>query len=143
MATYAWTINKLYTKNIVLDGTTYTDVIIRVEATLTGTSEIINSINSDASFDLDMDVTGIDSSFIEYVSVTEANVITWIENKVGSPTINEIKKGIESEINFLENINDGVATDKTEEYDGSSWTNGGALNTAKEDTEGNSTFPWS
>ena len=143
MATYAWTINKLYTKNIVLDGTTYTDVIIRVEATLTGTSEIINSINSDASFDLDMDVTGIDSSFIEYVSVTEANVITWIENKVGSPTINEIKKGIESEINFLENINDGVAKEDTEEYDGSSWTNGGALNTAKEDTEGNSTFPWS
>lgn len=122
MATYAWTIDKLYTKNIVLDGTTYTDVIIRVEATLIGTSEIINSIKSDASFDLDMNVTGIDSSFIEYASVTETNVITWIENKIGLPTINEIKKGIESEINFLENINDGVA---------------------KEDTDGNSTFPWS
>ena len=122
MATYAWTIDKLYTKDIVLDGTTYTDVILRVEATLTGTSETIGSISSNGSFDLDMDVTGIDSSFTEYASVTEANVKTWVENRVGSATINEIKQGIEGEINFLEKTNGSVA---------------------KEDTDGNSTFPWS
>ena len=122
MATYAWTINKLYTKDITKDGTTYTDVILRVEATLTGTSETIGSINSNGSFDLDMDVTGIDSSFTEYASVTEANVKTWVENRVGSATINEIKQGIEGEIDFLEKTNGSVA---------------------KEDTDGNSTFPWS
>jgi len=122
VATYAWTINKLYTKDITKDGTTYTDVILRVEATLTGTSETIGSINSNGSFDLDMDVTGIDSSFTEYASVTEANVKTWVENRVGSATINEIKQGIEGEIDFLEKTNGSVA---------------------KEDTDGNSTFPWS
>jgi hypothetical protein len=122
VATYAWTIDKLYTKDIVLDGTTYTDVILRVEATLTGTSETIGSISSNGSFDLDMDVTGINSSFTEYASVTEANVKTWVENRVGSATINEIKQGIEGEIDFLEKTNGSVA---------------------KEDTDGNSTFPWS
>jgi hypothetical protein len=122
VATYAWTIDKLYTKDIVLDGTTYTDVILRVEATLTGTSETIGSISSNGSFDLDMDVTGINSSFTEYASVTEANVKTWVENRVGSATINEIKLGIEGEIDFLEKTNGSVA---------------------KEDTDGNSTFPWS
>ena len=122
MATYAWTIDKLYTKDIVLDGTTYTDVILRVEATLTGTSETIGSISSNGSFDLDMDVTRIDSSFTEYASVTEANVKTWVENRVGSATINEIKQGIEGEINFLEKTNGSVA---------------------KEDTDDNPTFPWS
>jgi hypothetical protein len=122
VATYAWIIDKLYTKDIVLDGTTYTDVILRVEATLTGTSETIGSISSNGSFDLDMDVTGINSSFTEYASVTEANVKTWVENRVGSATINEIKQGIEGEIDFLEKTNGSVA---------------------KEDTDGNSTFPWS
>lgn len=122
MATYVWTINKLHTKDITKDGTTYTDVILRVGATLTGTSETIGSINAEATFDLDMDVTGIDSSFTEYVHVTEADVKTWVENKVGSSTINEIKESIEKEIDFLENINGGVL---------------------KEDVDGNATFPWS
>ena len=122
MATYAWKIDKLYTKNIVLNNITYTNVILRIEATLIGTSETVGSINVDGSFDLDMDVTGIDSSFIEYESITEAHVKTWIENKVGSATINEIKQGIEKEIDFLERINNSVA---------------------KEDTDGNATFPWS
>ncbi len=122
MATYSWTIDKLYTKNITLNGTTYTDVILRVEATLIGISETVSSINSKGSFDLDMNITEIDSSFTTYESVTEANVKTWIENKVGATTINEIKQGIEAEINFLENVNGSVA---------------------KEDSDGNSTFPWS
>jgi hypothetical protein len=122
MATYAWKIDKLYTKNIVLNNITYTNVILRIEATLIGTSETVGSINVDGSFDLDMDVTGIDSSFIEYESITEAHVKTWIENKVGSATINEIKQGIEKEIDFLERINNSVA---------------------KVDTDGNATFPWS
>ena len=44
MATYAWTIDCLHTKNITKSGKTYTDVIIEVEATLTGTSETVGSI---------------------------------------------------------------------------------------------------
>ena len=45
MATYAWTIDKLYTKNITEDGTRGSDVITRVTATLTATSETVGSIN--------------------------------------------------------------------------------------------------
>ena len=54
MATYAWTIDLLSTKDITKDGTTYSDVILRVNATLTGTSETIGSLTSDSGFDLDM-----------------------------------------------------------------------------------------
>ena len=82
MATYAWTIDKLYTKDITKSGKTYKDAILRVEATLTGTSETIGSISGQSIFDLDMNVDNIDSSFTAYNSVTEANVKTWVENRV-------------------------------------------------------------
>ena len=64
MATYAWKIDKLYTKNIVLNNITYTNVILRIEATLIGTSETVGSINVDGSFDLDMDVKHDPSQFL-------------------------------------------------------------------------------
>tara|TARA_Y100001937_G_scaffold128241_1_gene203502 strand:- start:4066 stop:4446 length:381 start_codon:yes stop_codon:yes gene_type:complete len=108
MATYAWTIDCLHTKNITKSGKTYTDVIIEVEATLTGTSETVGSISSDASFDLDMNIDNVDSSFTAYDSVTEDNVKTWIENRLGSTTLAEIKKGIEGDLEFKEKVNGGT-----------------------------------
>ena len=114
MATYSWSIDKLYTKDITKNGTTYSDSILRVEATLIGTSETVGSISSVSTFDLDMNVDNIDSSFTAYASVTEANVKTWVENRVGSATITEIKKTIELEIDFLEKINGSVAKGSTD-----------------------------
>tara|TARA_R110002012_G_scaffold212481_1_gene383573 strand:- start:141 stop:521 length:381 start_codon:yes stop_codon:yes gene_type:complete len=126
MAKYAWTINTLHTKDITKNGTTYSDAILRVEATLTGTSETINSITSEASFDLDMNVDNIDSNFTAYGSVTEANVASWIEGRVGSTQLADIKTGIENNIDFQEKVNGAVAKGST-------------------DSEGNFTasFPWS
>jgi len=121
MATYKWTIEKLYTKNITESGKTYTDVILRVAATLTGTSETIGSINGQSQFDLDMNVSGLSSGFTEYDSVTEANVISWVEGRVGSEQLSNCKTEIESHISFNENVHGAVA---------------------KEDSEGNATFPW-
>ena len=121
MATYAWTINKLYTKDITSGGTTYTDVILRVEATLTGTSETESSITSDGGFDLDMNVSGLASAFTAYASVTEANVKTWIENRVDSSIMTNVKTEIENDIAFREKVHGS---------------------TAKVDSDENPTFPW-
>ncbi len=121
MATYAWTIDLLSTKDITKDGTTYTDVIVRVNATLTGTSETIGSITSDSGFDLDMNVDNIGSNFTTYNSVTEANVVSWVEGRINSDILANIKTEIEANIAFQEKVN-------------------GA--TPKEDSEGNATFPW-
>lgn len=121
MATYTWTINRLYTKDVTKDGTTYSDAILRVEATLTGTSETIGSITSDASFDLDMNIDNIGSNFEPYSSVTEANVKSWVENRINADILAGIKTEIEADIEFREKVN-------------------GA--TPKEDADGNATFPW-
>lgn len=121
MATYAWTVEKLYTKNITESGSTYTDAITRVLGTLTATSETIDSINVSHGVDLDMNVSSVSKSFTAYDSVTEANVKSWIETRIGSAMLTEIKKGLENELEFLENIH------------GSN---------PKEDSDGKSTFPW-
>tara|TARA_S200002703_G_scaffold121229_1_gene107097 strand:+ start:558 stop:926 length:369 start_codon:yes stop_codon:yes gene_type:complete len=122
MATYAWTIDLLSTKDITKDGTTYSDVILRVNATLTGTSETIGSLTSDSGFDLDMDVSNIGSEFTAYGSVTEANVISWVENRMDADILANIKTEIEGNLAFLEKVNGSAP---------------------KEDTDGNATFPWS
>tara|TARA_A100000172_G_C3006900_1_gene98300 strand:+ start:110 stop:475 length:366 start_codon:yes stop_codon:yes gene_type:complete len=121
MATYAWSIQRLYTKDITESGTTYADVIIRVNATLTGTSETINSITGEGTFDLDMNVTGLASGFTAYNSVTEANVKSWVEGRIDSTILSNIKSEIEGHIDFEEKVHGS---------------------TAKEDSEGNATFPW-
>ena len=121
MATYAWTIDKLYTKNITEDGTTYSDVITRIVATLTATSETVGSINVVHGADLDMNVSNVSESFITYNSVTEANVKSWVETRIGSDMLTQIKANMENELQFLENIHN---------------------TTAKEDADGNATFPW-
>ena len=121
MATYAWTIDKLYTKDITEGGSTYTDVILRVDSTLTATSETIGSISVIHSADLDMNVSNVSNSFTAYGSVTEANLKSWVETRIGSVTLTEIKTSLEAGLEYLEKINDA---------------------TAKEDAGGNSTFPW-
>ena len=121
MATYAWTIDKLYTKNITKDGTTYSDVITRIVATLTATSETVGSITLDHGADLDMNVSNVSESFIAYNSVTEANVKSWVETRIGSDMLTQIKANMENELQYFENIHN---------------------TTAKEDSDGNSTFPW-
>ena len=126
MANYAWTIDKLYTKNITKSGKTYKDAILRVEATLTGTSESIGSISAEALFDLDMNIDNIDSNFTAYNSVTEANVKSWLEGRVGSTQLASIKTGIENNIDFEEKVHGSTAKGTT-------------------DSDGNFTasFPWS
>ncbi len=121
MATYSWSIDKLYTKDITSGGTTYADVILRVEATLIGTSETEGSITAEGLFDLDMNTTGLASAFTTYSSVTEANVKTWVENRVDSSIMTSVKEEIENDIAFREKVH------------GSS---------AKVDSDENATFPW-
>lgn len=121
MATYVWTINRLFTEDITKNSVTYSDVISRVQATLTGTSETDNTISAESSFDLDMDVTNIENSFTAYNSVTETNAKTWIENRVDANILSNIKQNIEDNIAFEEKIKNAVA---------------------KEDADGNATFPW-
>jgi len=121
MATYAWTVEKLYTKNITESGKTYTDTILRVQGVLTATSEKIGSVNTNHGVDLDMNVSNISESFTAYDSVTEDNVKSWIETRIGSAMLTEIKQGLENELEFLENIHGS---------------------TPKEDSDGKSTFPW-
>jgi hypothetical protein len=121
MATYTWSIDLLSTKDINKDGTTYSDAIIRVNATLIGQSETTPSITSSGSFDLDMDVDNIESNFTAYSSVTEANVISWVESRVNADILAGIKTGIEGDIEFQEKV---------------------AGASPKEDADGNATFPW-
>ena len=117
MTTYNWTIDKLHTKDITKNGTTYTDVILRVEATLIGTSATIGSVTSTSGFDLDMNTDGIDNSFTTYSSVTEENVKTWVENRVSSEIMANVKDGIESNIDFQEKVH-GATPKGTTDADG-------------------------
>lgn len=117
MATYVWTINKLYTKDITKDGTTYSDAILRVEATLKSTSVTIGTISAESTFDLDMNVDNIDTSFTAYNSVTEANVKTWIENRIDADILSSIKTNIQNDIAFQEKINGSTAKGTTDSND--------------------------
>jgi hypothetical protein len=121
MATYSWHIDRLYTKDITKDGTTYTDVVLRVTAFLRGTSENHDSVVANSGFDLDLNVDNIDSSFTLYGDITEANVISWLESKIGTDGINSAKQAIEGELEFWDAV-----------YGAN----------PKEDSDGNATFPW-
>jgi len=117
MATYSWDIKVLHTKNITKSGTTYSDVILRVESELKGVSETIGSIDAVGAFDLDMDVDSIDTSFTAYDSVTKANVITWIESRIHSDTLAKVKSDIEADIAFQEKIHGATAKGTTDSDD--------------------------
>ena len=108
---YAWTIDKLFTKNISTGGQTYTDTIVRIQATLTGTNGDDNSITKTHEVDLDMNTSGVADGFTAYTDVTEANCISWVENRLTSVTITEIKKYMDDLMVFDLNIKD--ATEKS------------------------------
>jgi hypothetical protein len=109
--TYVWSIDKLHTKNITVGGTTYTDVVVRIEATLTGTSGDDNSITKNHEVNLDMNTSGISESFTAYDSITEANAISWVESRMTSDTIASVKEFMDGLMTFDFNIKD--ATEKT------------------------------
>ena len=122
MASYEWVIEKLYTKNITTGGTTYTDVIKRVEAHLKATSDVKSSLTRQHYVDLNLNTNNVASSFTAYNGVSKANVISWVETRLTSSTINSIKTHLENELAFDEDV-DGAA--------------------AKVDSDGNATFPYS
>lgn len=121
MASYEWVIEKLHTKNITTGGTTYTDVIKRIEAHLKATSDVKSSLTRQHYVDLNMNTNNVANSFTAYNSVTKANVTSWIETRLTSPIISDIKKHLENELAFDEDV-DGA--------------------TAKVDADGNATFPY-
>jgi hypothetical protein len=106
--TYVWTIDKLFTKNITVGGTTYTDVVVRIEATLTGTSGDDNSITKTHEVNLDMNTSGIGESFTAYDNITEANAISWVEARQTPEVIAEVKKYMDNLMTFDINIKDAV-----------------------------------
>ena len=107
--TYAWTIDKLHTKNLTVGGTTYTDAIVRIEATLTATSGDDSSISKTHEVDLDMNTNGLASSFTAYGSVTKANAISWVETRLTSNTVAGIKEYMDGLMSFDVNIKDATA----------------------------------
>tara|TARA_Y100000114_G_scaffold100901_1_gene94028 strand:- start:5129 stop:5509 length:381 start_codon:yes stop_codon:yes gene_type:complete len=94
--TYSWIIGCLYTKNSISDGTTYNDVIKKAEATL----RVTNSANqtADAAIDMDFNDPSDWSNFTEYSSVTKANVVSWIEGRLGSQTLSQIKARLDQQL---------------------------------------------
>jgi hypothetical protein len=109
--TYAWTINKIYTKNLAVDGTTYSDVIVRIQATLTATSGDDSSLTLNHESDLDMNTNDLASSFTAYASITEANAKSWVESRMTSSTVASIKAHLDGILQFELNIKD--APEKT------------------------------
>lgn len=123
---FSWTVDKVYTKNITTGGKTYSDVIARVEGTLKGVSGNDSEVFADHTVDLDMNTSGLADSFTAYSGVSQANVVSWIETRLNTTTIETIKSHLNNEIEFLENIKGATAQGST-------------------DSEGNFTasFPWS
>tara|TARA_R100000773_G_C4199039_1_gene102171 strand:- start:483 stop:866 length:384 start_codon:yes stop_codon:yes gene_type:complete len=123
---FSWTVDKVYTKNITTGGKTYSDVIARVEGTLKGVSGNDSEVFADHTVDLDMNTGGLADSFTAYSGVSQANVVSWIETRLTTTTIETIKSHLNNEIEFLENIKGATAQGST-------------------DSEGNFTasFPWS
>ena len=123
---FSWTVDKVYIKNITTGGKTYSDVIARVEGTLKGVSGNDSEVFADHTVDLDMNKGGLADSFTAYSGVSQANVVSWIETRLNTTTIETIKSHLNNEIEFLENIKGATAQGST-------------------DSEGNFTasFPWS
>ena len=106
--TYSWIINCLYRKDITKDGTTYSDVIKKAEAVL----RVTNSSNqtADAGIDMDFNDPSDWSSFKAYSSVTQANVSSWLEGRLGSQNLANIKASLDRQL--LEDANVANTTKK-------------------------------
>jgi len=115
---YTWSIQKLYTKDISEGGQTYTDVIKRTVGTLTGTDSGEEVIHG---FDVDLRNPSSWSDFTAYDSLSEANVVSFVETRIGSDMMSAIKTEM-----------DAMLATKIE-YSGSTLKG----------TEETPTFPWS
>tara|TARA_R100001443_G_scaffold91482_1_gene98075 strand:- start:4660 stop:5040 length:381 start_codon:yes stop_codon:yes gene_type:complete len=102
--TYTWTITKLYTKNITDSGTTYNDVIKRVEGTLVTTSGSDSNIKMTHGYDIDLSNPSDWSSFTAYASLSQSTVQAWVEARLTSDTITQIKKHQDDGIAFEEQV---------------------------------------
>ena len=107
--TYTWTILKLYTKNITVDGTTYNDVVKRVEGRLTATSGSDSSITILHGYDLDLRDPSDWSSFTAYDSLSQSQVQTWIEARLTADTIAYVKQQLDAGIAFEEEVSGTTA----------------------------------
>ena len=90
---YTWEITGLFTKNITEDGKTYSDVVKRVQGTLTATDSGEEVIHA---FDVDLKNPSSWSDFKAYDSLSEANVVSFVETRIGSTMIASIKKEMEN-----------------------------------------------
>ena len=90
---YTWSIQKLYTKDITEGGQTYTDVIKRTVGTLTGTDSGEEVIHG---FDVDLKNPSSWSDFTAYDSLSEANVVSFVQTRIGSDMIASIKAEMEN-----------------------------------------------
>ena len=115
---YTWEITGLFTKDITEDGTTYSDVLKRVQGTLTATDSGEEVVHA---FDIDLKNPSSWSDFTAYSSLTKANVVSFVETRIGSDMIASIKTNLEGVMDTLL------------EYSGSTLKG----------TEENPTFPWS
>ena len=100
---YTWAITKLYTKNITEGGSTYSDVIKRVEGTLTAKESSTNT-EKVHPYDLDLKNPADWSDFTAYNSLSESGVQAWVEARLTDPTIAEIKEFLNAQIAFTDEI---------------------------------------
>ena len=107
--TYTWTITKLYTKNITVDGTTYNDVVKRVEGRLTVTSGSDSSIDAVHGYDLDLRDPSDWSSFTAYDSLSQSKVQTWVEARLTADTITYVKQQLDAGVAFEEEVSGTTA----------------------------------
>ncbi len=100
---YTWKIETLYTKDITESGTTYSDVIKRVGGKLTATSSETSN-TAVHGYDLDLKNPADWSAFTAYGSVSEANVQTWVENRIGDASISQIKQDLVNNLAFEDEV---------------------------------------
>jgi hypothetical protein len=103
---YSWSVKCLYTKNITESGTTYTDVIKKARVTLRATDSDGNF--EETGIDMDFNNPADWSAFTEYGSVTEANVISWTQNRLGN-ALPDIKFRLDRDILEAQNVKDITA----------------------------------
>ena len=116
--TYSYTIERLYTKDITVDGTTYSDVIKKVQGYWTASRSGESAIHG---FELDLRNPSSWSDFTAYDSLTQSNVVAMIETRIGADMMAAIKAEQEGRL------------DSQLEYAGATLKG----------TEEKPTFPWS
>lgn len=116
--TYSYTIERLYTKDITVDGTTYSDVIKKVQGYWTASRSGESAIHG---FELDLRNPSSWSDFTAYDSLTQSNVVAMVETRIGADMMAAIKAEQEGRL------------DSQLEYQGATLKG----------TEEKPTFPWS